>query len=117
SSSSAVRWSMSAVARPRVRCGLPRRHAMRVHSSGPASEGHGERGSALVLALFFGIVTLGVVIAGALMLRANSSKTLTNFRVHSQATQFARAGLTEAMSWYRRQTNQPVLEFAPRIDM
>lgn len=33
-----------------------------------------------------------------------------------QAMNMARAGITEALSWFRRQTTQPVTVFAPRLD-
>ncbi len=34
-----------------------------------------------------------------------------------QATNMARAGITEALSWFRRQSTQPVTVFAPRQDL
>lgn len=83
-------------------------------SIGASSE---ERGTALILALFFTIVTVGIVFTGTVIEKANRDKTRTNFRLNSQANQFARAGLTEALSWYRRQTNQPVAEFEPVVDL
>jgi hypothetical protein len=76
-----------------------------------------ERGAALIMSLFFMIVTVGIVFTGVLIEKANRDKTRTNFRLNSQANQFARAGLTEAVSWYRRQTSQPVAGFEPVVDM
>lgn len=82
----------------------------------PSLPREGERGAALLLSLFFTIVTVGIVISGVLIEKSNREKTRTNFRLNSQANQFARAGLTEAISWYRRQTSQPVTTFAPVVD-
>lgn len=75
-----------------------------------------ERGAALVLSLIFTIVALGIVGAGALTLKANQKRTDTSIRLNAQASQFARAGLTEALAWFRRQTEQPVLAFDPILD-
>src|SRR5690606_8530426 len=76
----------------------------------------GEQGSALLLALFFTILALGLVAVGSTILRSHRTKTETAFRHNSQAMQFARSGLTEAVAWFRRQTAQPVLDFRPIVD-
>ena len=75
-----------------------------------------QSGTALILALFFTIVTTGIVFTGTLVQKSNREKTRTNFRLNSQAMQFARAGLTETTSWFRRQTSQPVIDFEPIVD-
>jgi hypothetical protein len=75
-----------------------------------------ERGVALVMAVLFGIVVSGLVMSGTMLLRAHRIKTETSFRLHGQATQFARAGLTESLGWFRRQAAQPVLDFEPILD-
>ncbi len=36
---------------------------------------------------------------------------------NGQAMNIARAGITDALSWFRRQTTQPVTTFAPRLDL
>ncbi len=77
----------------------------------------GERGTALILALVFVIVSAGIVLTGAMLERGNADRTNTQFRVGAQAVQFARAGLTESISWFRRQNTQPVLAFEPIVDM
>jgi hypothetical protein len=78
---------------------------------------HGsERGVALLLGILFTIIISGLVVAGTLVMRAHRSKTETSFRVHGQAAQFARAGLIEAMSWFRKSTVQPVTTFAPVLN-
>jgi hypothetical protein len=65
------------------------------------------------MGILFTIVTFGIVVSGTLMLRATQQKTETNFRFHGQAAQFAGAGLTEALGWFRRQASQPVTTFNP----
>ncbi len=75
-----------------------------------------EGGSAMILALFFTILTAGIVLSGSLLQRASRQSLQTDFRLNSQALQFARAGMTEAVNWFRRQTVQPVTEFVPVLD-
>lgn len=82
------------------------------------SRGSGsESGLALVLGVLFTIVAVGLVVSGTLSLRAHRVKTETSFRLYGQAQQFARAGLIEALGWYRKQTAQPVLALNPLLDM
>jgi hypothetical protein len=75
-----------------------------------------EGGTAMIIALFFTILVTGAVVTGSILMTANRHRLETNFRVHSQATQFARSGLTEALTWFRLQTNQPVTAFEPIVD-
>jgi hypothetical protein len=75
-----------------------------------------ESGIALVMAMFLAIVVTGIVLSGTLVLRSHRQQTETSFRLHGQASQFARAGLTEGLSWFRKQTSQPVVAFAPEFD-
>src|SRR5690606_15406859 len=82
------------------------RHALHAH----------ERGIAFVLGFFFAIIVAGLVATGTLVLSSTRTRTEVNFRLHGQAAQFARAGLTEALGWFRRQTTQPVTVFAPVLD-
>lgn len=88
---------------------------IRCHRHGAPPEEQG--GFALILALFFTILTVGIVCSATLIEDAHRQKTRTNFRLFSQANQFARSGLTEANSWYRRQTSQPVAVFDPVVDL
>jgi hypothetical protein len=75
-----------------------------------------EQGMALVIALLFTFITGSVIVSGTIMLRTNHQSSELRFRRENQAVQFARSGLTEAMSWYRRQTGQPVTDFQPLLD-
>ncbi|MCA8941403.1 MAG: hypothetical protein KDB80_02485, partial [Planctomycetes bacterium] len=78
---------------------------------------HQESGTALILSLFFAIVVTGIVATGSIYQASQRRTTETQFRVYSQANQFARAGLTEALSWFRRQPSQPVTGFEPVVDL
>jgi Tfp pilus assembly protein PilX len=75
-----------------------------------------ERGIALILALIFTVIVLGIVVSGAVALKSHMTKTKTTFVAHGQAVQFARSGLIEALGWLRKQTSQPVTAFAPVLD-
>ena len=75
-----------------------------------------ESGTALIVSMMFSVVALGIIASGTLILQANQRRTDTSFRVNAQANQFARAGITDALSWFRRQTTQPVLGFDPLLD-
>ena len=76
----------------------------------------GEEGIALLIALFFTMLTAGMVFAGTVSLRNSEKKTELSLRTKGQARQFAEAGLIDALDWYRRQTTQPVSTFAPVLD-
>src|SRR5687767_12797458 len=73
-----------------------------------------ERGLALVVAVFFAIIIVGLVFSGTMALKTHRTKTETSYRLHGQATQLARSGLYEALAWFRKQTAQPVVTFAPQ---
>lgn len=81
-----------------------------------SDEGARERGMALVIAIFFTIFGIGLILSGTVVMDAASKKTDVAFRLDGQARQFGEAGLIDAISWFRRQTMQPVLAFAPKHD-
>ncbi len=76
-----------------------------------------ERGSALFIALVATVVVAGVVVTGVTTLRATQQSADATFRVGGQAYHVARAGIIDAFSWFRRQTSQPVVTFAPQRDL
>ena len=76
----------------------------------------GERGLALIFALFFAIIVVGLTVSGAIFMRAHKEQTQVAFASHGQAVEFARSGLIEGLGWFRKQTAQPVTVFAPRLD-
>ncbi len=82
----------------------------------PAEDRSGERGLALILALLFTIIVVGITVTGSLILRTHQTKTKINFVSHGQSVQFAKSGLIEALGWCRKQTSQPVTDFAPVLD-
>jgi len=75
-----------------------------------------ENGTALIFALMFTTLVLGIVLTGTLTVRTQISQNRTSFVANYQAVMTARSGLTEALSWLRRQTSQPVTAFAPQLD-
>lgn len=75
-----------------------------------------EAGNAIVLGLFFLVLAMGVIVSGTVTTEAMRTASDLQFRANAQATQLARSGLTEALSWYRRQAVQPVDRFEPRLD-
>lgn len=87
------------------------------HGRAPNVDRSGERGVALVMAIMFTIIVVGITVTGALTLRAHQAKTRVSFVTHGQAVQFSKSGLIEALGWLRKQTSQPVTTFAPVLDM
>ncbi len=77
---------------------------------------HGERGIAMVFAMFLTIMVLGIVLSGVTVMESSQKKTNTTFLRLGQARQFAEAGLTDGLAWFRRQTSQPVTVFDPKLD-
>jgi len=82
----------------------------------PRPQSTSERGVALVFALFFAIIALGLTVAGTIFVRAHKEHTQAAFASHGQAVEFARSGLVEALGWFRKQTAQPVTGFQPQLD-
>lgn len=76
-----------------------------------------ERGSSLVWALFFVSLTTGILVAHSLEMSANRKTMDTRFRRVDLAQSVAESGLTDAISWLRRQPVQPVASFTPRRDL
>lgn len=75
-----------------------------------------ERGTALIFALMFTTVVVGIVLTGTLTLKSQITRNRTLFITNYQAVMTARSGLTEALSWMRRQTSQPVTALEPQLD-
>lgn len=84
--------------------------------SNQANNRDSERGTALIFALMFTTVVVGIVLTGTLTLKSQIAHNRTLFITNYQAVMTARSGLTEALSWMRRQTSQPVTEFEPQLD-
>ena len=75
-----------------------------------------EGGTALIFALMFTTIVVGIVTTGTLTLKSQITHNRTLFITNYQAVMTARSGLTEALSWLRRQTSQPVTSFEPALD-
>ncbi|MFK7740256.1 MAG: hypothetical protein AB8H80_08025 [Planctomycetota bacterium] len=75
----------------------------------------GERGTALIFALMFTMIVVGIVLTGTLTIRSQITQNRTSFIANYQAVMAARSGLTEALSWLRRQTSQPVTALEPQL--
>ncbi len=76
-----------------------------------------EQGTALIMAMWFTILVAGVVSSGTTLYIANKKKADVRFQQSAQAIQFARSGITETLTWFRRQTSQPVTVFEPVINL
>lgn len=75
-----------------------------------------QSGVAIIVALWFTVIVAGIVLTGSLYLESHRRQTRNSFIAKAQSVQIARSGLTEALSWMRRQTSQPVMAFEPRLD-
>lgn len=71
---------------------------------------------ALIFALFFAVIALGITVAGTIFIQAHREATSIRFAANGQAVEFARSGLIEAIGWFRKQTSQPVTSFQPLLD-
>lgn len=86
------------------------------HQQSPSVDRSDERGVALILAILFTIIVVGIAVTGSLILRTHQANTKLSFVSRGQAVQFAKSGLIEALGWCRKQTSQPVIAFAPQLD-
>jgi hypothetical protein len=71
----------------------------------------------MIWALFCTMVIAGVVLAGTTSKQAMDKLASADFVAQGQSEAVANAGLTDAYAWFRRQTVQPVVTFAPRRDL
>jgi len=76
-----------------------------------------EGGVALIWALFFVSLTTGILVAHSIEMSANRRTMDTRYRRVELVQQVAASGLTDATSYLRRQTIQPVATFAPQLDL
>ena len=72
-----------------------------------------ERGAVMVWALIFVIVTAGMIISHSAYMAAHRQTMDVHLKRKPLAANFARAALTDALSWFQAQATQPVAEFAP----
>ena len=76
----------------------------------------GERGTALIWALMFVVVTSGMIVAHTTFMTASRREQSVVQRERSLSRTFARSGLTDALAWFQRQPVQPVASFAPKYE-
>jgi hypothetical protein len=72
-----------------------------------------ERGSTLIWALLFVIVTAGAIVAHTIFMSAQRQERSVRLSREAMASTFARSGLADTLGWFRRQVQQPVARFAP----
>lgn len=75
-----------------------------------------ERGAALIIVIFASTLIL-LLLMTALTITWTSNRTIARqLQSQGQAMSSANAGLTEALSWFVRQRQQPVINFNPVVD-
>jgi len=76
----------------------------------------GEEGSTILLALFVILLGSSMIIVGLTLLTTTRDAIVQELNLKGQATSAAEAGITDALSWFRRQSTQPVAIFEPIYD-
>ena len=74
-------------------------------------------GTLLLLVVVVSIMLSGLMLAAHITYRASRRTIEHELNYHGQAVNAAKAGLVDALSWYRRQTVQPVETFTPVRDL
>ncbi|MEZ5988463.1 MAG: hypothetical protein R3F30_04955 [Planctomycetota bacterium] len=85
--------------------------------AGQRVERNPESGVALIVAMFFVILTAGIVFVGTVEQDRQKKSIDLNLYWRSHAQHFAEAGLVEGADWFRRQSKQPVVAFDPKLDL
>jgi len=75
-----------------------------------------EHGVVLVWALIFVILTSTMVMSHAAYMRSQRDRRETLYNADGLTSNFAWSGLRDTLGWFRRQSSQPVTEFAPRLE-
>jgi hypothetical protein len=83
----------------------------------PARRTEAERGFVFLYAVIGMLLVVGIVMAGTERTEAVKEIAAVEFDAGGHARQAAESGLVDALSWLRRQYEQPVTEFAPKRDM
>ena len=82
----------------------------------PRRRDPGQDGYALLVAVFSVILLSGLIAASSASSRARQGISEAVVVAPAHAREVALAGIAESLSWFRRQTVQPVTTFAPRLD-
>ncbi len=75
-----------------------------------------ERGAALIMVLFASTLILLLLTTALIITRTSGSAVARSLSSQGQAMSAASAGLTEGLSWFVRQRQQPVTVFNPVVD-
>ncbi len=75
------------------------------------------RGSMMVLVMVSLVLLSGIMMASLEMMSTTRNVIDYELNYHGEAVNTAKAGLIDALSWFRRQTAQPVEEFDPQRDI
>lgn len=84
-----------------------------MHTRGKASE----RGAALVAVIFATTLLLLLLMTALVITRMSGRAVARQLAYQGQAHNAAAAGLTEALSWFVHQRQQPVVTFDPKLDV
>ena len=76
----------------------------------------GQEGSTILLALFVILLGSSLIIIGLTLLTTTRDAIVHELNLKGQATSAAEAGITDSLSWFRRQSTQPVALFEPVYD-
>ncbi|MBI5778032.1 MAG: hypothetical protein HZA49_01060 [Planctomycetes bacterium] len=76
-----------------------------------------DRGVALVWTMLAMTLMLSTILVGISMLEMTSGVLESQIQHYGQTPSIAKAGLFDALAWFRRQTTQPVIAFTPQRDM
>ncbi|NOZ20634.1 MAG: hypothetical protein GXP25_06045 [Planctomycetes bacterium] len=74
-----------------------------------------EQGSALFMTMVGVVIVMGLITTGTIILLNTQTVVELELRTHGQAVSIAKAGLVEALSWFRR--NALETEFNPQLDL
>ncbi len=82
----------------------------------PRAQKRSERGAALILVIFASTLILLLLMTVHVMTFTSGRTLVRQLQTQGQATNAASAGLTEGLSWFVHQKQQPVTSFDPKAD-
>ncbi|MFH0887962.1 MAG: hypothetical protein V1871_01990 [Planctomycetota bacterium] len=78
---------------------------------------HCNKGSTLVWVMLAMVLMLGSITVGTALLQNTVNLLESHMEYYGQTTGIAKAGLFDALAWFRRQTAQPVATFNPQLNL
>jgi|SRR5579875_3506991 len=82
---------------------------MRSQNAPEGNGKHGERGIALILTML-AVLVLSILVAGMVFSSRSETFASYNYKLNTQADYLAKAGIQEALAWFRSQSYQAVSE-------